>query len=189
NSRDEALALPTEEAARLALRTQQVIAHESGVTDTVDPLAGSYFVESLTDEIEQRVWEYIREIDAMGGAIAAIEKHYYQSHIAESAYKYQMAIEKKEKIIVGVNEFQVEEKVKPEILRIDENIRKRQIEALNKVKQTRDGKRVGDTLEKLKESAGSSQNVLPLILNSVEAYASVGEISDALRSVWGEYES
>jgi methylmalonyl-CoA mutase N-terminal domain/subunit len=189
NSRDEALALPTEIAARLALRTQQIIAYESGVTDTVDPLAGSFFVETLTDEIEKLVWEYIEKIDSMGGAIAAIEKQFYQSHIAESAYKYQMAIEKKEKIIVGVNEFQVEEQAQPEILRIDESIRQKQIERLKSVKQKRDGKLVRSVLEQLTSVAKSGRNVVPSILSAVEAYATVGEISDALRSVWGEYEA
>ncbi|MBI3586960.1 MAG: methylmalonyl-CoA mutase family protein [Ignavibacteriales bacterium] len=188
NSRDEALALPTEESVRLALRTQQVIAHESGVTETVDPLAGSYFVESLTDEIEKKVWEYIEKIDALGGAVKAIEQQFYQSHIAESAYKYQVAIENKEKIIVGVNDFLIEEEIQPEILRIDEHIRSKQCERLAAVKRQRDNKSVTENLQQLKKTASTSENLLPHILKAVESYATVGEISDALRSVWGEYQ-
>lgn len=188
NSRDEALALPTEESVRLALRTQQVIAHESGVTETVDPLAGSYFVESLTDEIEKKVWEYIEKIDALGGAVKAIEQQFFQSHIAESAYKYQVAIENKEKIIVGVNDFLIEEEVQPEILRIDEHIRSKQCERLAAVKRQRDNKSVTENLQQLKKTASTSENLLPHILRAVESYATVGEISDALRSVWGEYQ-
>ena len=189
NSRDEALALPTEESVRLALRTQQIIAYESGVAETVDPLAGSYFVESLTDEIEQRVWEYIKKVDELGGAVRAIEKQFYQTQIAESAYKYQMAIEQKEKIVVGVNEFQVEGEEAPEILRIDESIRGKQIQRLNTVRAQRERKAVEHELELLKRAASTDENLLPPILACVESYATVGEISDALRSVWGEYES
>ncbi|MBI3788489.1 MAG: methylmalonyl-CoA mutase family protein [Ignavibacteriales bacterium] len=188
NSRDEALALPTEEAVRLALRTQQVIAHESGVTDTVDPLAGSYFVESLTNEIEKKVWEYIEKIDAMGGAVKAIEQQFYQSQIAESAYKYQVAIESKEKIIVGVNDFLVEEEVQTEILHIDDNIRAKQSERLAAVKRQRNHMKLTEALQRLKNAAPTSENLLPHILSAVESYATVGEISDALRSVWGEYQ-
>jgi methylmalonyl-CoA mutase N-terminal domain/subunit len=189
NSRDEALALPTEESVRLALRTQQVIAYESGVADTVDPLAGSYFVESLTDEIERSVWEYIKKVDELGGAVRAIEKQFYQTQIAESAYKYQMAIEKKEKIVVGVNEFQVEGEEPPEILRVDESIRGKQIQRLNNVRAQRQRKTVEPDLEQLRRAARTEENLLPRILACVESYATVGEISDALRSVWGEYES
>jgi len=187
NSRDEALALPTEESVRLALRTQQVIAHESGVTDTIDPLGGSYYVESLTDEIEERVREYIKKIDKMGGAVSAIENKFYQNEITESAYKYQMGIERKEKIIVGVNEFVVEESSKPEILRIDEGIRAKQMERLAAVRKKRDGDAVQRNLRSLASAAGSNQNLLPAILTCVESYATIGEISDTLRKVWGEY--
>ncbi len=187
NSRDEALALPTEEAARLALRTQQIIAYESGVTDSVDPLGGSYCIEKLTDEIEERVWDYIRKVDAQGGAVAAIENKFYQSEITESAYAYQMAIERKEKIIVGVNEFSVEEEVAPPLLRIDEGIRAKQIERLKSVKTRRDDTMVRRTLAQLAQDAATVRNVLPSILAAVEAYATLGEISDTLRSVWGEY--
>lgn len=188
NSRDEALALPTEDAVRLALRTQQIIAHESGVADTVDPLAGSYFVESLTDEIEKRVWDYISRIDEMGGAVKAIEHQFYQKEIAESAYKYQMAIERKEKIIVGVNEFEVDESVQPEILRINEDVRARQIEQLSALKRSRSSRDVKQTLETLAHATRTSANLIPFILTAVEHYATVGEISDVLRAEWGEYE-
>jgi methylmalonyl-CoA mutase N-terminal domain/subunit len=189
NSRDEALALPTEESVRLALRTQQIIACESGVADTVDPLAGSYFVESLTDEIEKKVWEYIEKVDELGGAVRAIEKQFYQTQIAESAYKYQMAIEKKEKIVVGVKEYEVEGEEPPEILRIDESIRAKQIQRLNSTRARRDRKAVERALEELRKAARTDENLLPRILVCVESYATAGEISDALRSVWGEYES
>jgi methylmalonyl-CoA mutase N-terminal domain/subunit len=189
NSRDEALALPTEESVRLALRTQQIIAYESGVADTVDPLAGSYFVEALTDEIEGKVWEYIEKVDELGGAVRAIEQGFYQTQIAESAYKYQMAIEKKEKIVVGVNEFEVGGEEEPEILHIDESIRAKQIQRLNSVRASRNREGVERRLEQLKRSARTDENLLPPILACVESYATVGEISDALRSVWGEYET
>jgi methylmalonyl-CoA mutase N-terminal domain/subunit len=189
NSHDEALALPTEESVRLALRTQQIIAYESGVADTVDPLAGSYFVEALTDEIEGKVWEYIEKVDELGGAVRAIEQGFYQTQIAESAYKYQMAIEKKEKIVVGVNEFEVGGEEEPEILHIDESIRAKQIQRLNSVRASRNREGVERRLEQLKRSARTDENLLPPILACVESYATVGEISDALRSVWGEYET
>jgi methylmalonyl-CoA mutase, N-terminal domain len=189
NSRDEALALPTEEAARIALRTQQIIAHESGVTDSIDPLGGAFYVESLTNELERLVWEYIAKIDEMGGAVRAIEQQYYQSQIAESAYKYQMAIERKEKIIVGVNEFQSEAGRIPKTLQIDEGTRARQVATLKKIKGTRDQKNVTSALERLRGAAGTKENLIPHILTAVESYATIGEISDVLRGVWGEYEA
>ncbi len=188
NSRDEALALPTEDSVILALRTQQVIAHESGVADTIDPLGGSYYIESLTDEIEERVMEYIKKIDNMGGAVRAIENKFYQNEITESAYKYQMGIERKETIIVGVNDFMVEESSKPEILRIDESVRVKQMERLAAVREKRDGDAVHRNLQALASAAGSSQNLVPPILACVESYATIGEISDTLRKIWGEYE-
>ena len=188
NAKDEALALPTEESARLALRTQQVIGFESGVTDTVDPLAGSYYVESLTNEIEARAKEYLAAIDAMGGSVKAIEQNYFQTEIADSAYKYQRAIDEKEKIIVGVNEFVVEEKQSAELLKVDESIRDEQISYLKKIRSTRNNDKVMKLLTELKKAAASKENVIPHILRSVEEYASVGEISDALREVWGVYE-
>jgi len=187
NSRDEALALPAEHAARLALRTQQVIAHESGVADTVDPLGGSYFLEQLTDEIETRATEYINNIDALGGAIKAIEKQFYQNEIAESAYRYQKAIEEKEKIIVGVNEFTIEEKEEPFVFKVDDDVREKQSRRIQALKSRRDARRVSEGLFVLKNAAKGSDNVLPHILSCVESYATLGEISDALREVWGEY--
>jgi methylmalonyl-CoA mutase N-terminal domain/subunit len=187
NSKDEALALPTEESARLALRTQQIIAHETGVTDTVDPLAGSYFVESLTDQIEERVMDYLQRIDAMGGAVKAIELQFYQKEIAASAYEYQTAIESREKIIVGVNEYRIADDRQPELLRIDEGVRQRQLNQLNEIRRTRDGKKAKTSLEHLARAAEGKDNLIPYILNAVEQHCTVGEISDSLRKVWGEY--
>ncbi|HTK81595.1 MAG TPA: methylmalonyl-CoA mutase family protein [Bacteroidota bacterium] len=187
NSRDEALALPAEDAARLALRTQQVIGFESGVADTADPLGGSYFVESLTDEIERRVSDYLKKIDNLGGAVRAIEQQFYQNEIAESAYKYQKAIEQKEKIIVGVNEFVSKETGELSLLKVDESIRKKQVARLQAMRTTRDTGKLGHSLEVLKAKARTAENVLPSILACVEAYATIGEISNTLREVWGEY--
>ncbi|MEX2190987.1 MAG: methylmalonyl-CoA mutase family protein [Bacteroidota bacterium] len=187
NSRDEALALPTEESVRLALRTQQVIAHESGVTETVDPLGGSYFVEALTDEIERRAKEYIAKIDEFGGAVKAIEKQYYQSEITESAYQYQKRIEAKEQVIVGVNEFREKEEQTGALLQIDEGMREKQIQRLRKVREERNGDDVARGLSRLTKAAKSGENLIPFILTSVESYATIGEISDALREEWGEY--
>ncbi|MEW5798032.1 MAG: methylmalonyl-CoA mutase family protein [Bacteroidota bacterium] len=188
NAKDEALALPTEESARLALRTQQVIAYESGVTETVDPLAGSYFVESLTNEIEARAKEYLAKVDSIGGSVRAIEKNFFQTEIAESAYKYQKAIDEKEKIIVGVNEFTVQETHTEELLKVDESIRDEQVRNLKKVKARRNSANVFAVLSGLKTAALTNDNLIPHILRAVEAYASVGEISDTLREVWGVYE-
>lgn len=188
NAKDEALALPTEESARLALRTQQVIGFESGVTDTVDPLAGSFYVESLTNEIEARAKEYLDTIDALGGSVKAIEQNYFQTEIADSAYKYQRAIDDKEKIIVGVNEFIVEEKQTVELLKVDESIRDEQIAHLRKIKSTRNNAAVQKALSDLRIAASGNENVIPHIMRSVEEYASIGEISDTLRGVWGVYE-
>jgi len=187
NSRDEALALPSEEAARVALRTQQVIAFESGVADTVDPLGGSYFVEQLTDEIEEKAGEYLRKIDGLGGAVKAIEQKFYQQEIAESAYRYQQAIEQKNKVVVGVNEFVSEEKTRPQLLTVEAGVRSQQIERLRAVRKKRDGARATSALGSLQQAAGGKENVLPHILNCVESYCTLGEISDALRTVWGEY--
>jgi len=187
NSRDEALALPTEESVRLALRTQQVIAYESGVTDTVDPIGGSYFVESLTDEIERKAKEYIVKIDDLGGAVKAIEKQFYQTEITESAYQYQKRIEQKDQIIVGVNEFRSQEEQVTAILRIDERTREKQVGRLQEVRRERDGKEVASRLARLAKAASTGENLIPHILSSVESYATVGEISDILRKEWGEY--
>lgn len=188
NAKDEALALPTEASARLALRTQQVIGFESGVTDTVDPLAGSYFVESLTAEIEKRAIEYLQTVDGLGGSVKAIEQNYFQTEIAESAYQYQRAIDEKEKIIVGVNQFTLDESTNEELLKVDERLREEQIASLRRVKSRRDASAVTDALNGIRSAAAGTENLLPHILRSVEQYATVGEISDALRDVWGVYE-
>ncbi|HLE37434.1 MAG TPA: methylmalonyl-CoA mutase family protein, partial [Candidatus Acidoferrales bacterium] len=187
NSLDEAWALPTEFAATLALRTQQIIAHESGVTNTVDPLGGSYFVETLTNEVERGAWEYIERIDALGGMVAAIERAYPQREIAEASYRYQMAVDRKEKIIVGVNEYAVEgEPI--EILRIDETVAKRQAERLIKLRAERSGEEVKRRLVALRKAAEGSENLMPYIYEAVKAYATLGEICDAMREVFGTYE-
>jgi len=187
NSRDEALSLPTEEAAMLALRTQQVIAHETGVADTVDPLGGSYFIESLTDAMESAAEELIREIDDLGGAVEAIRKGFYQERIARSAYEYQSAIEKNEKIVVGVNAFTDAGETAPPVLGVDDGIRREQTEKLKKVRSARDSARVKKILGTLGETASGEGNTIPVILECVESYATLGEISDTLRQVWGEY--
>ncbi|WP_199136937.1 acyl-CoA mutase large subunit family protein [Pedobacter sp. ASV12] len=187
NGYDEALSLPTEAAAKIALRTQQVIAFESGITDTVDPLAGSYFVESLTDEIEAAALAYIDKIDAMGGSVNAIENGYIQQEIANSAYQYQKEIESAERIIVGVNKFTQETEALTEVLNIDESIRTIQTEKLNKLKAERNNDAVKISLENLKEAAKTERNLMPYILAAVEEYATLGEIADSLRSVFGEY--
>jgi methylmalonyl-CoA mutase, N-terminal domain len=187
NGKDEALALPSEEAARLALRTQQIIAHETGVTLTADPLAGSYFLESLTDSIERAAVEYIAAIDAMGGAVAAIESQYYQREISESAYRYQMAVEKKEKILVGVNEFVASGETPTPVLRIDERVQAQQVERVRSVRARRDSSRVRAALEGLEKAARGTDNVVSCVLACVEASATLGEISDLLRGVWGDY--
>lgn len=187
NSKDEALALPTEEAARIALRTQQIIAHESGVTDTVDPLGGSYFVENLTRDIEKRVWEYLDKVDAMGGALKAIENKFFQNEITQTAYEYQNAIESKAKIIVGVNDLKEDGKEQPAILKVDAEFRDKQVKKLQQLREKRDNEKVGKLLEQLKTYAKGSTNLLPTIIECVEAYATLGEISDALRVVFGTY--
>ena len=187
NGFDEAIALPTEEAARIALRTQQIIAYESGVADTVDPLAGSYFVESLTNEVEAAAWEYIHKIDAMGGSVAAIEQGYLQNEIAASSYKYQNDIQTNEKIIVGVNKFITEETSLENIFTVDDSIRILQIEKINKVKLERDNEKVKVILLKLQSNAKTEMNLMPSILEAVENYATLGEIADAMRAVFGEY--
>ncbi|GAB4139469.1 MAG: methylmalonyl-CoA mutase family protein [Bacteroidia bacterium] len=187
NGYDEALALPTEEAARIALRTQQIIGYESGVADTVDPLAGSWMVEALTDEIEAKAWDYIRAIDVMGGAVAAIEQGYMQDEIAGSSYAYQTAIEKGEKIIVGVNKFTIEEKPIDNLFTVDDSIRVKQIEKLQAVKNSRNNTEVASLLASIETAARGDENLMPHILKAVEAYATLGEISDVMRKVFGEY--
>jgi methylmalonyl-CoA mutase N-terminal domain/subunit len=188
NSRDEALALPTEETVQIALRTQQLIAHESGVAHTVDPLAGSYYVEKITDEIEEEAAAYIKKIDEMGGMVRAIEQRYPQGEIERSAYKYQQEIERKERVIVGVNRYVTEEDAQPEILTISEEATRRQIDRLHKVRAERDAATVTRALDALEEAARGDANLMPLILDAVQAYASVGEVCDRLRNAFGEYE-
>ena len=187
NSLDEAWALPTEVAATIALRTQQIIAHETGVTNTVDPLGGSYLVETLTNEMEQAAWDYIRRIDAMGGMVAAIEKSYPQREIAEASYRYQMAVDKKEKIIVGVNDFVTPEKPL-EILQIDETVEHRQRARLQKLRADRSSDEVDRRLNALRKASEGSDNLVPFIYDAVKAYATLGEICEALRTVFGAYE-
>jgi methylmalonyl-CoA mutase N-terminal domain/subunit len=188
NSRDEALALPSESAVRLALRTQQVIAHESGVADVIDPLAGSFTIEALTDEIEARAVSYIEKIDAMGGAVKAVESGYMQREIAESAYQYQRDIETKARTIVGVNEFTIEEAPFKDILRINPEVEQKQKEKLDGVKKQREPRQVTRALAAIKKAAETTENLTPLIVDAVKSYATVGEISDTLRAVFGEYE-
>jgi methylmalonyl-CoA mutase, N-terminal domain len=187
NSLDEALALPTEEAATIALRTQQIIAHESGVVNTADPLGGSYFVEKLTDDIEAEALEYFRKIDAMGGMVAAVERGFPQREIQEAAFRFQQAVERKEKVIVGVNEHVMDEKPLP-ILYIDEKVGEEQTARVAALKATRDNEKVAAALEHLKAAARGTENVMIPILEASRAYATLGEMCDALREVWGEYE-
>jgi methylmalonyl-CoA mutase, N-terminal domain len=188
NSLDEALALPTAEAATLALRTQQILAHETGVTATVDPLGGSYFVERLTRDMEEEAQGIFDQIDRMGGMVAAIEGGFPQKEIAEAAYRFQQAVERKEKVIVGVNGYVQEDDPPIEILYIDESASERQLAKFEQVKKSRDGDRVRRTLDALRAAARERANVMPPILDAVRAYATLGEMCDALREVWGEYE-
>ena len=188
NSLDEALALPTEEAATLALRTQQIIAYETGVANLADPLGGSYFVEKLTSDLEEEALAYVDTIDRMGGMVDAIEKGYPQREIAESAYKFQQAVEARDKVIVGVNEFVSEEDEAIGTLYIDETTAERQLAKLNRLRQTRDNGRVRAALDALRQGARGSANTMPLLIDAVRAYATIGEMCDALRDVWGEYE-
>jgi len=188
NSFDEALALPSEEAVRAALRTQQIIAHETGVTSTVDPLAGSYCIEALTNEMEEKAMAYIEKIDSMGGIIPAIEKGFLQKEIADSAYKYQKETERKERIIVGLNDYTVEEDWIPiKLLRIHSRVEKEQVANLQKMKRERNNKKVKTVLDKLHDDADRDKNLMPTIVEAVKAYATLGEICDVLRNVYGEY--
>ncbi len=189
NGFDEALGLPTQEAASIALRTQQIVAFESGIADTADPLAGSYFVENLTKEIEDKSWELMQQIDQMGGSVAAIETGFMQNKIAESAYAYQKAIESNEKIIVGVNQFRNDNEIDIPILKINESIRQEQIKNLQTLKNNRDHQKVADCLLAIKTAAKEGTNLMPPVIEAVEAFCTLGEISDALRTVFGEYQS
>jgi methylmalonyl-CoA mutase N-terminal domain/subunit len=187
NGRDEALGLPTEDAARLALRTQQVIAFESGVADTIDPLAGSYYVESLTDELEKKASEYIEKIDDLGGAVKAIEVGYQQREIHNAAFRYQQEIEKKERIIVGVNDFVLQNDSPPDILRIDPVLEEKQRTKVARVRAERSRTEAEKAIARIEETARGGGNLMPAIVDAVRAYVTLGEISDAMRKVFGEY--
>jgi methylmalonyl-CoA mutase N-terminal domain/subunit len=188
NGYDEALSLPTEEAARIALRTQQIVAYESGAPDTVDPLAGSYYVESLTDEIERKANALIEKIDLIGGSVSAIEQGFIQDEIARSAYEYQRGIEDGSKWIVGVNKFQIKEENPPPAFKIDDSIRLLQIEKINLLKQQRDHEKAKQALQEIKRRAISGENLMPAVIEAVELKCTLGEISDELRTVFGEYQ-
>ncbi len=186
NSKDEALSLPTEEAVRVALRTQQILAYESGVADVVDPLAGSYYVEYLTNAIEEHAWDYIRQIDALGGSVHAIERGFMQAEIEQAAYDYQLALEEERAIVVGVNRFTQEEEERPALLRVDPEVGRQQAAKLAALRLRRNNERVEQTLSALQRGAEGTENLMPLIVDAVEAYATLGEISNALRYVFGE---
>jgi methylmalonyl-CoA mutase N-terminal domain/subunit len=187
NGYDEALSLPTEAAAKIALRTQQIIAFETGATDTVDPLAGSYFIEGLTNELEKAAYTYINKIDAMGGSVKAIEQDYIQQEIAASAYQYQNEIESGDRVIVGVNRFTQEETAEGNLFRVDDSIRKHQTEKIQHLKSERNDQLVKTALSALSDASKGKQNLMPFILSAVECYATLGEIADILRAVFGEY--
>jgi methylmalonyl-CoA mutase N-terminal domain/subunit len=187
NSLDEALALPTERSARIALRTQQIIAHETGVASTIDPMAGSYYVESLTNSIEERARAYLTRIDEMGGTLAAIEGGFQQDEIQEAAYRWQSEVDGGERVIVGVNRFGMEEGPHTDILKVDPTLQSRQVEGLRRLREERDAGQVEGALARLRNAAEGSDNLMPLIIDSVEKLCTLGEISDALRSVFGEY--
>jgi len=187
NGFDEALSLPTEEAAKIALRTQQIVAFESGVADTADPLAGSYFIESLTAAVEKEAWKLIEKIDAMGGSVAAIEEGFMQDEIARSAYTYQKHIEDGSKIIVGVNKFETTDHYHTQLLKIDESIQKTQIEKINSLRQRRNNEAVEICLKRISEAASGTENIMPFVVDAVEQYCTLGEISDTLRGIYGEY--
>ncbi|KPU26606.1 methylmalonyl-CoA mutase [Caloranaerobacter sp. TR13] len=188
NSRDEALALPTEDSVRIALRTQQIVAHESGVTETIDPLAGSYYIESLTKRIEEEAYEYIKKIDELGGSPKAIEKGFIQKEIQDSAYRYQMEVETGKRIVVGVNKYQIEEEGHKDILKVDPSVGELQKEKLRKLREERDNERVKEALEALRKAAKTNENTMPYILDAVKAYATLGEICGVLREEFGEYQ-
>ena len=187
NGFDEALGLPTEEAARIALRTQQIIGYESGVADTPDPLAGSYFVETLTDEVERLAWEYIERIDAMGGAVDAIEAGFQMDEIEQSAYEYTKSIDDDERIIVGVNKFLVDDEAEPFVLSVDPQLAVQQLTRLKAFKENRDQEKVQALLEAIRVAARGTDNLLYPMKEALRAHATLGEVSDALRDVYGVY--
>ena len=188
NSRDEALSLPTEDSVKIALRTQQIIAYESGVTDTIDPLAGSYYIESLTDNIEKEVNIYLDKIDSMGGMLNAIEEGYPQREIQDSSYGYQKAVETGEEIIVGLNKFYEEENINENFLKIDKKVEEEQVKELEKLKRERDNTKVKESLDKIRKTSATEENIIPVVLEAVKNYVTVGEICNTLRDEWGEYE-
>ncbi|HEY5533551.1 MAG TPA: methylmalonyl-CoA mutase family protein [Ignavibacteria bacterium] len=187
NSKDEALSLPTEQSVQTALRTQQIIAYESGVADTVDALGGSYIIEHLTNEIEEKVWDYLNKIEEMGGGLKALESGYQMNEIERNSYEYQLELEKNEQIIVGVNKFATEEDSPHNLLKINDNIRTIQIKKLKKLREERDNMKVNEIIDIIKKKALTNDNLLPYLLDAVDNYATIGEISNSLRSVWGEY--
>ena len=189
NSRDEALALPTEDAVRIALRTQQIIAYESGAGDTIDPLAGSYYIESITNEMEKMAEDYLQRIDDLGGAVVAIEQGYIQQEIQNSAYDWQKEIEDGKRVVIGVNRFTMEEESPKGLLKVDPRVGEMQEEKIRALKEKRDNEEVESTLQALKEAAATEENLMPLILNAVKAYATLGEICGVLREVFGEYQA
>ncbi len=188
NSYDEALALPSEHAVLMALRTQQVVGYELGVTDTVDPLGGSYFMERLTDEIETQVFNYIDQIDQLGGAVRAIEQGFMQKEIQQSAYEYQKEVESNQRVVIGVNKFVAQQDDPTDLLKMDPTVAERQEEKLKKLREERHGQQVAETLKRLRSAAQTDENLMPLILDAVKAYATIGEICDVLREVFGEFQ-
>jgi methylmalonyl-CoA mutase N-terminal domain/subunit len=187
NSRDEALALPNEDSVRIALRTQQIVAHESGVANTIDPLAGSYYIETMTDSIEKEAEDYINKIDSMGGVVEAIEAGFIQSEIQEAAYRFEKEMEAGERIIVGVNKFKIKEAPPKDLLKIDMRVQEEQIKFLKKVKAERNNDIVKEKLAALRKAAEGDANLMPYIVDAVKVYASVGEICNSLRVTFGEY--
>jgi methylmalonyl-CoA mutase N-terminal domain/subunit len=189
NSFDEALALPSELAVQVALRSQQVIAYETGVSDTVDPLAGSYYLEYLTDQVEAKAQEYLDQIDRLGGAVAAIEKGFIQKEIGAAAYRYQQEIETGDRVVVGLNKFQIKEEKLRDLLKLDPTVGEKQVARLKELKSSRDNRAVTQALAELKSAAEGTDNLMPPILKAVKALATLGEICDTLRGVFGEYEA
>jgi methylmalonyl-CoA mutase, N-terminal domain len=187
NGYDEALSLPTEEAARIALRTQQIVAYESGAPESVDPMAGSFFIEQLTNEVEEKAWQLIDKIDALGGSVSAIEQGFIQNEIAKSAYDYQRKIENGQKVIVGVNKFQLKEETTIPLLKIDDSIRTGQVEKLKRLKEKRNSQNVSARLEAVREKATNGENIMPAVVDAVENLCTLGEIADELRKLYGEY--
>jgi methylmalonyl-CoA mutase N-terminal domain/subunit len=187
NSKDEALALPSQEAAKIALRTQQIIGYESGITKTVDPMAGSYYMESLCDEIEEQVWDYLKKIDKMGGALKAIEKGFFQSEIRQNAYRLKKEVDDNERILVGVNKFSEKSEKKHDLLRIDDSLGRKQEKAIKQLRKSRDNKKTEYALSKMQKAAETNENLMPFILDAVLAHATTGEISNTFREVFGEY--